>query len=171
MIAGAAPANFSLDTLLKPCISLTTFHWLKHAIVDAGACRGKRGEDKPWAIPKLELLQGVIPSIYSHGAIVQWSADPTEHAHIKVVKESSGQGTITTTMHKVERFDLTLQMRAQEDCEGHESNEDNESGLAVPTSLALGRRRYSLALLGYLTQFLVLVMQFEVQPALCHHMV
>ncbi|KAG1870221.1 hypothetical protein DFJ58DRAFT_723118 [Suillus subalutaceus] len=155
VIAGAAPADFisairalmefrylaqaphftdkqvvDLDRCLK------VFHRFKQSIVDAGARRGKGGGDKPWAIPKLELLQGVVPSICSHGAVMQWSADPTEHAHIKVVKEPARAGNnhdydAQVCRHldrrdKVERFDLALQMRAQED---HERDEDNEGGL------------------------------------------
>ncbi|KAG1856135.1 hypothetical protein F4604DRAFT_1590413 [Suillus subluteus] len=159
VIAGAAPADFisAIRALAefrylaqaphftdKQVVELDrcfkAFHRLKHSIVDAGARQGKRGEDKPWAIPKLELLQGVIPSIYSHGAVMQWSADPTEHVHIRVVKEPLRAGNnhdydVQVCRHldrrnRVERFDLALQMRAQEDREGHESDEDNEGGLA-----------------------------------------
>ena len=39
-----------------------------------------------WGIPKLELLQSVIPSIQLSGAIMQWSADITEHPHIQEIK-------------------------------------------------------------------------------------
>ncbi|KAG1854545.1 hypothetical protein F4604DRAFT_1932816 [Suillus subluteus] len=70
---------------------------------------------------------------------MQWSADPTEHAHIRVVKEPLRAGNnhdydAQVCCHldhcdRVERFDLALQMRAQEDREGHESDEDNEGGL------------------------------------------
>ncbi|KAG1820808.1 hypothetical protein DFJ58DRAFT_673237, partial [Suillus subalutaceus] len=159
VIAGAAPADFvsTIHALAefrylaqaphftdKQVVELDrcfkAFHRLKHSIVDAGAHWGKRGEDKPWAIPKLELLQGVIPSIYSHGTVMQWSADPTEHAHIRVVKEPLRAGNnhdydAQVCRHldrrdRVEHFDLALQMRAQEDREGHESDEDNEGGLA-----------------------------------------
>ncbi|KAG2035188.1 hypothetical protein BDR03DRAFT_868396, partial [Suillus americanus] len=144
VIAGAAPADFisAIHALVefrylaqaphftnKQVVKLDrcfkAFHQLKHSIVNAGACWRKRGEDKPWAIPKLELLQGVIPSIYSHGAVMQWSADPTEHAHIRVVKEPLRAGSnhnynAQVCCHldrrdRVERFDLALQMCAQED--------------------------------------------------------
>jgi len=38
-------------------------------------------------ILKLELMQHVVPSIVQVGSLLQWSADTTEHAHIKVVKD------------------------------------------------------------------------------------
>ncbi|KAG2344282.1 hypothetical protein BDR05DRAFT_860035, partial [Suillus weaverae] len=155
VIAGAAPADFisAIRALMEfrylaqaphftdkqvvdvDCC-LKVFHQFKQSIIDTGARQGKGGGDKPWAIPKLELLQGVVPSIYSHSAVMQWSADPTEHAHIKVVKEPARAGNnhdydMQVCRHldchdKVERFDLALQMRAQED---HERDEDNEGGL------------------------------------------
>ncbi|OAX30677.1 hypothetical protein K503DRAFT_661512, partial [Rhizopogon vinicolor AM-OR11-026] len=37
-------------------------------------------------IPKLKLLQGIVPSICLHWSLMQWSADPTEHMHIDYVK-------------------------------------------------------------------------------------
>ncbi|KAG1726239.1 hypothetical protein EDB19DRAFT_1833533 [Suillus lakei] len=156
MIAGAAPANFisAIQALMEfrylaqaPYFTnkqvvdldhcLKVFHRLKQSIVDAGARRGKGGGDKPWVIPELELLQGVAPSIYSCSAVMQWSADPTEHAHIRVMKEPSRAGNnhdynAQVCRHlncrdEVEHFDLTLQMHAQED---HKSDEDHEGGFA-----------------------------------------
>ena len=44
---------------------------------------------RPWVIffiPKLELFHSVVSSICWSGAPIQWSADPTERAHIDVVK-------------------------------------------------------------------------------------
>ncbi|KAG1876220.1 hypothetical protein F4604DRAFT_1680422 [Suillus subluteus] len=40
-------------------------------------------------IPKLELLQSILPSIQKVGAVVQWSADTTERAHIDLIKDPS----------------------------------------------------------------------------------
>jgi hypothetical protein len=70
--------------------ALALFHQHKQAILDAGAHRGKKG--KPidnWHIPKLELLQSIIPSIRNCGALIQWSADVTEQAHITEIKMPS----------------------------------------------------------------------------------
>jgi len=40
-----------------------------------------------WHIPKLELMQSVVPSILRAGVPIQWSTDLTEHAHIKQIKD------------------------------------------------------------------------------------
>ncbi|KAI6038075.1 hypothetical protein EDC04DRAFT_2604354 [Pisolithus marmoratus] len=37
-------------------------------------------------IPKLELLQSVVPSTQQSGVVMQWSVDITEHAHIEEIK-------------------------------------------------------------------------------------
>lgn len=72
--------------------ALSLFHRHKQAILDAGARRGKKKEIRNWQIPKLELLQSVVPTICHNGAPCQWSADFTEHAHIDVVKEPVRSG-------------------------------------------------------------------------------
>ncbi|ETW78381.1 hypothetical protein HETIRDRAFT_325629 [Heterobasidion irregulare TC 32-1] len=105
-IAGAVPPSFlvairalmdfrylaqapQIDEVIIRRISdaLAEFHHHKHAIVDAGARRGKRKAIMHWNIPKLELMQSVVPSIRAMGAPMQWTADVTERAHIEVVKE------------------------------------------------------------------------------------
>jgi hypothetical protein len=60
----------------------------KRAIVDAGSrqLEGKKKAMDHFNIPKLELFQSVEPSIRANGAIIQWSADITEHAHITEIK-------------------------------------------------------------------------------------
>ncbi|KAG2750887.1 hypothetical protein P692DRAFT_201710227 [Suillus brevipes Sb2] len=152
VIAGAAPADFisAIWALMEFTVAqkaphftnkqvvdldrcLKVFHRFKQSIIDASAWRGKGGGDKPWVIPKLELLQGVVPSIYSHGAVMQWSTDPTEHVHIKVVKEPARAGNnhdydaqVCRHLDRRNKVDLALQMRAQED---HKRDEDNEGGL------------------------------------------
>ena len=72
--------------------ALSLFHQHKEAIVDAGARRGKKGKILDWHIPKLELFQSVVSNIRLNGVACQWSADFTEHAHIRVVKEPSRSG-------------------------------------------------------------------------------
>ncbi|KAH7903379.1 hypothetical protein BJ138DRAFT_1020738, partial [Hygrophoropsis aurantiaca] len=66
--------------------SLQEFHHHKSAVIKAGGRRGKNGTITDWHIPKLELLQSVVPSIRRSGVPAQWSADPTEHAHVIVIK-------------------------------------------------------------------------------------
>ena len=76
----AQAPSFTDDSLMKLTASLQEFHDHKDAIVQAGAWKDS------WGIPKLELLQSVVPSIRLSGAIMQWSADITEHAHIQEIK-------------------------------------------------------------------------------------
>lgn len=109
IIADAVPKNFILcvralsdfrylaqsrsisgHTLTQITAALDLFHQNKHAILDAGARVGK--SNKPinnFFIPKLELLHSVVASICWSGVPIQWSADPTERAHIDVVKTPS----------------------------------------------------------------------------------
>ncbi|KAF9032580.1 hypothetical protein BJ165DRAFT_1417596 [Panaeolus papilionaceus] len=68
--------------------SLAIFHWFKKAIIDAGAWQGeKRKVLSHWQIPKLEFMQSVVSGIRLNGSAIQWSADTTEHAHIRLVKD------------------------------------------------------------------------------------
>lgn len=106
VIAGAAPPgvvlsicsllNFSYlaqapelndDDCTKLLLLLCTFHENKAHVINAGGRRGKKDVITNWYIPKLELLQNVIPSIRNSGVpSQQWSADVTEHAHILMIK-------------------------------------------------------------------------------------
>jgi len=84
-----------LDDTLLPRItsSLQLFHDYKQLILDLHARVGKG--NKPidhFQIPKLELMHGVVPSITSSGAVIQWSADTTERAHITEVKVPGWSG-------------------------------------------------------------------------------
>ena len=76
---------FSDNTLSKVSEALQDFHNHKHTIVLA------EGQKDNWEIPKLELLQGVIPDIHHAGPVMQWSVDPTEHAHMQEIKIPDNQ--------------------------------------------------------------------------------
>ncbi|KAG1883387.1 hypothetical protein F4604DRAFT_1920588 [Suillus subluteus] len=68
--------------------ALAEFHANKHAITAAGLRCGK--SNKPidnWYIPKIELMQNIVPSICNTGVTMQWSADAMEHAHITEIKD------------------------------------------------------------------------------------
>ena len=106
VIAGKAPPPFviairalmdfrylaqarQLDDTILPRIasSLQLFHEYKQSILDNRARVGKGNKPiEHFQIPKLELMHGVVPSITSSGAVIQWSADTTERAHITEVK-------------------------------------------------------------------------------------
>ncbi|KAG0695193.1 hypothetical protein DFH29DRAFT_880198 [Suillus ampliporus] len=68
--------------------ALKQFHDHKQEIIACGARRGTKSNSvlDNWYIPKLELMQSVVPSICQVGSLVQWSADTTEHAHITLIK-------------------------------------------------------------------------------------
>lgn len=72
----------SLDCVAQ---ALQEFHDHKDAII----CQGARDN---WQIPKLELLQSVVPGIRQSGAPMQWTADITEHAHIDEIKVPARAG-------------------------------------------------------------------------------
>ena len=72
---------------------LCEFHEYKDAILKAKARVG--AHNKPidnWWIPKLEMLQSVVANIQVNGAVFQWSADITEHAHIMEVRKPARAG-------------------------------------------------------------------------------
>ncbi|KAI5994536.1 hypothetical protein EDC04DRAFT_2586229 [Pisolithus marmoratus] len=71
--------SFTTWSLEQVASSLQEFHNHKEAIVSEGI-------QVDWQIPKLELPQSVVLSIWQSGAVMQWSADITEHAHIEEIK-------------------------------------------------------------------------------------
>ncbi|KAI6041971.1 hypothetical protein EDC04DRAFT_2601276 [Pisolithus marmoratus] len=64
-----AVQHYIIATVARVASALQEFHDHKGAI-----------------IPKLKLLQSVIPSICQSGAVIQWSADITKYAHVKEIK-------------------------------------------------------------------------------------
>ena len=73
--------------------SLQLFHTHKQSILDAGARVGKGNKClNHFQIPKLEFMHAVVPSIATCGAVIQWSADTTEHAHITEIKVPGRSG-------------------------------------------------------------------------------
>jgi hypothetical protein len=112
VIAGKAPPSFviairalmdfryiaqsrKLDDihLSRITASLQLFHNHKQTILDIGARVGKGNKRMThFQIPKLEFLHGVVPSIIASGAVMQWSADRMEHAHITEIKTPGRSG-------------------------------------------------------------------------------
>jgi hypothetical protein len=81
------------NILSKLSASLELFHKHKQTILDIGACVGKGNKQMDhFQIPKLELMHGVVPSVIESGAVIQWSADTTEHAHITEIKVPGRSG-------------------------------------------------------------------------------
>ena len=115
--------------------SLHVFHENKPAIISAGRRQGSNGPLDHWEIPKLELLQHVIPSIRASGVVMQWTADVTEHAHVTKIKQPARSGNnqdyyTQIAQHldrsdKCFRFDLATQIASTEQ-HGAEEDEDQE---------------------------------------------
>lgn len=70
---------FTDQSIERVSNALQEFHNHKEAIVHQGA-------QSNWEIPKLELLQSVVPSIHQTEVVMQWSANVTEHAHVDEIK-------------------------------------------------------------------------------------
>ncbi|KAG1843085.1 hypothetical protein C8R48DRAFT_619062 [Suillus tomentosus] len=106
LIAGAAPRRFVVairalmdvrymaqspspdeNLLARIDRSLSIFHKNKDIILSLGARMGTKKPIDNWFIPKLELMQSITASSRKVGALIQWSADTTEHAHISEIKD------------------------------------------------------------------------------------
>ncbi|KAG1840425.1 hypothetical protein C8R48DRAFT_679594 [Suillus tomentosus] len=71
--------------------SLALFHDNKDVIMTLGAQMGAKRVIDNWHIPKLELMQSITTSTCQVGALIQWSADATEHAHVSEIKDPARQ--------------------------------------------------------------------------------
>jgi hypothetical protein len=109
---GQAP-KMGEDVLDEMDYSLKDFHKHKHAVLEAGVRRGKHKAINHWCIPKLELLQSVVPSIRANGVPIQWSADATEHAHITMIKNpvahSNNRNHEQQICRSLDRLDKVIQ--------------------------------------------------------------
>ncbi|KAI6014893.1 hypothetical protein BKA83DRAFT_4061372, partial [Pisolithus microcarpus] len=155
VIAGAVPPKFLLsinallsfrylaqmprfdhDALARVETALKTFHDNKAAIISSGRRQGSNGPLQHWEIPKLELLQHVVSSIHNSGAVMQWTADVTEHAHVTEIKQPARAGNnqdyyAQIAQHldhseKCFRFDLATRLASAEQGESGEDDEDQE---------------------------------------------
>ena len=77
--------SFTTQSIKSIASTLQEFHDHKEAILDQGIRSN-------WHIPKLQLLQSIVLSISQSGAVMQWSADVTEHAHISEIKIPARSG-------------------------------------------------------------------------------
>ena len=101
--------------------ALQLFHTHKQVILDHDLRVGKRGPIKHFEIPKLELLQSIIPCIQWSGTLPQWSADITERLHIDYIKtprqHTNGHDYPSQICRHLDRqekcryFDLATQLR------------------------------------------------------------
>ena len=126
---------FTTQSIERVASALQEFHDHKDSIL-------KQSVRDNWKIPKLKLLQSVVPSIRQSGAVIQWSADITEHAHINEIKvparASNNQNYYSQISHhlnqldKCSRFDLATYIeehidKGRDDDEGFSnSGEDKD---------------------------------------------
>ncbi|KAG0703857.1 hypothetical protein DFH29DRAFT_981702 [Suillus ampliporus] len=139
------------NDLARISAALDEFHANKHAIITASIRRGKGNTAiNNWHIPKLELMQNIVPSIRSSGVIGQWSADATEHAHITEVKDPARSTNnnnydpqicrFLDRTDKCNRFDLATSLLdhklSVEDLEVvQEEHEDEDTYIDVDTDI------------------------------------
>ncbi|KAF8833917.1 hypothetical protein BDN67DRAFT_873321, partial [Paxillus ammoniavirescens] len=88
--------TFTEDLLIKVINALQTFHDHKDTITRADV-------QSNWEIPKMELLQSVVYSIHLSGVVMQWSADPTEHAHVQEIKAPAQAGNNQNYYNQIAR--------------------------------------------------------------------
>ena len=127
---------FDQDDLVRVETALQTFHDNKSAIITSGARRGSNGPLEHWEIPKLELLQHVVMSIHTSGAVMQWTTDIMEHAHITKIKQPARAGNnqdyysqiaqYLDHSEKCLRFDLATHIVCAEQQGSDEDDEDQE---------------------------------------------
>ncbi|KAI6000083.1 hypothetical protein EDD15DRAFT_2160336, partial [Pisolithus albus] len=127
----AQALSFTTQSIHRVASALQEFHNHKESIVSQGV----RGD---WQIPKLELLQSIVPSIRQSGAVMQWSADITEHAHVDEIKVPARAGNNQSyesqivrhldRLDKCFRFDLATRIWQQtnEGGNGEDSSESDE---------------------------------------------
>ncbi|KIM50197.1 hypothetical protein SCLCIDRAFT_34549 [Scleroderma citrinum Foug A] len=162
-IAGAVPAKFltAVATLLDFCYlaqmphfddntlhrveaALRAFHANKIAIITAGSRQGSRGRLDHWEVPKLKLLQHVVRSIRTSGAIMQWTADVTEHAHVTEIKNPVCSGN---------NQDYYSQIARHLDRKGSEEEDEDEEDGHEPDAEALHILHYYSPILTVIDYF------------------
>ncbi|KAF8546129.1 hypothetical protein OG21DRAFT_1427879, partial [Imleria badia] len=106
--------SFDEHVLQQLDTALQSFHANKDSIIAARGC------SEHFCISKLELLQHIVPSIQDLGAVMQWSAAITEHAHVTEVKNpmrvGNNQNYYAQIAHHLDqvnkcfRFDLAMRI-------------------------------------------------------------
>ncbi|KAN0074445.1 hypothetical protein V8E55_011857 [Tylopilus felleus] len=141
----AQAPTFTTESLQRVTDALQEFHDHKEAII----CHHAHDN---WEIPKLELLQSVVLSICQSGALMQWSADITEHAHIEEIKVPAHAGNnqnyymqITCHLDRLEKcfcFDLATHIEERivadlgDDCDDNDDHEPDPEKRAITNYLS-----------------------------------
>ncbi|KLO16815.1 hypothetical protein SCHPADRAFT_822533, partial [Schizopora paradoxa] len=77
------PTTISLNLLAK---SLRNFHSVKYSLTDTGL-RGGTNQNGKFHIPKLELMQHLVPFTRELGSLEQYSTEQIERLHIDMAKD------------------------------------------------------------------------------------
>jgi hypothetical protein len=119
--------------------SLLTFHENKNVIMTLGARMGAKKPIDNWFIPKLELLQSITSSTRKVGALIQWSADATEHAHVSEIKDPARHTNnndydpqicrYLDRQEKLRRFAIATTLRSYNPVDVAEKNEGEEDNI------------------------------------------
>lgn len=93
----AQPPTFTLHSLNQVAQALQEFHDNKDAVIH-------HGTRKNWELPKLELLQSMVPGIHQSGAAMQWSANVMEHANVEEIKVPVRAGNNQNYYSQITRY-------------------------------------------------------------------
>ena len=122
--------------------SIDEFHQHKSGIMDAESRVGKGNRPiNNWYIPKLELMQSVVPNIRANGVAFQYSMDATEHAHITKIKNPARSGNNQNyetqicrdldRTDKLRRFDIATSIRESYMDSSNESKDHSSSETSI----------------------------------------
>ncbi|KIK33927.1 hypothetical protein CY34DRAFT_26962 [Suillus luteus UH-Slu-Lm8-n1] len=130
LIAGTAPRHF-----------VTTIHALmdnKDVIMSLGARMGAKKPIDNQFIPKLELMQSITASTRKVGALIQWSVDATEHAHISEIKDPARHTNNNDydpqicrhldRLEKLWRFEIATTLKSHVVDPGTETEDEGDEG-------------------------------------------
>lgn len=150
-LAQAPVIDDSVCEAINNCLAV--FHAHKDAVLEVGARVGKGNRPiENWYIPKLELLQSIVTSIRESGAVYQWSADITEHAHITEIKHPAKFGNnqkyeaqICRSLDRTDkicRFELAISLRDSSIMDDDDENwiDDTDTN-PTPASVFIPRRK------------------------------
>ena len=107
-------STFTAHSVDRVARALQEFHNHKDTII-------RHGAQDNWELPKLELLQSVVPGIRQSRAPMQWTADVTEHAHVDEIKVPARTGNNQNYYNQIAchldrldkcfRFDLAMYIK------------------------------------------------------------
>ncbi|KAG2137455.1 uncharacterized protein EDB93DRAFT_1091268, partial [Suillus bovinus] len=152
--------NQDLEHILA---ALGEFHANKQAILDAGFHQGKGGKViDNWYIPKLELIQSIVPSMCNTGVTMQWTADTMEYVHVMEIKDpaqasNNNHYDAQICCHldhadKCRHFELAVSLLDLSNQDTYPDEDDDESDVDINDNrdiLATGNHHHSRPITDY----------------------